>query len=317
VNGTVIDENDMFSVGGNDATGPGDQTLPPEEVCNCFLPTDLTYTRLSHIRKIFRSRFKGEVYTIKTTNLESGFTATPNHPILTRRGWIKTNELQNGDELVKYSSIQSFVSTKVNDMPVTFEQIYNSMVKVSDLCVRILATSVDFHGDIPDSEVNVIIQKGKLWDRIKSVIAQMSKNVNFKLSNYIHSRFSNFSQFYSCFIDYVKSFFFTPILITDSIKFSIASGDDSIFAQQSGNCISPSGIKADTVCDLLITHAAFIQFHKVIDIKCHYYDGLVYTLETDSQMYDVNGYTAKNCRCTMAFTPKRNAAGRLIPKQVT
>jgi uncharacterized protein with gpF-like domain len=35
LDGTVIDEDDLFNVGGYDAQGPGDDTLPPEEVCNC------------------------------------------------------------------------------------------------------------------------------------------------------------------------------------------------------------------------------------------------------------------------------------------
>jgi hypothetical protein len=59
----------------------------------------------------------------------------------------------------------------------------------------------------------------------------------------------------------------------------------------------------------------FAEMEHVISVEFHDYDGLVYTLETDIQMYDINGFIAKNCRCTQGFFAARDLNGKLIPKK--
>ena len=53
----------------------------------------------------------------------------------------------------------------------------------------------------------------------------------------------------------------------------------------------------------------------VTEIDTFHYEGFVYTFETDNQMYDINSFVARNCRCTIGFIPKRDANGRLILKR--
>jgi hypothetical protein len=52
----------------------------------------------------------------------------------------------------------------------------------------------------------------------------------------------------------------------------------------------------------------------VTETNVTHYDGFVYTLETDNQMYDINSFVARNCRCTVGFQGRRDANGRLLRK---
>ncbi len=72
----------------------------PGEPINCF-PGDTPLSVAGTIGRVFRRYFEGELVTMKTK--AGTLRCTPNHPILTGRGWRIAEELKKGDYVVEAS----------------------------------------------------------------------------------------------------------------------------------------------------------------------------------------------------------------------
>jgi hypothetical protein len=367
MNGIEVGYDEAFQVprktgGYEQMMQPGDINGSAADVIQCFLPNEKTSINPAIIKNAFRSWHKGEIITV---NLSSGkeFTCTVNHPILTANGWVKAGSLQHDFKLIK-SSVLNKRSSKlnVNNIPSTFEKVYNSL-SICNMSVRQSRISVNFYGDIPASDVDIVIAKIKLSDRIKAInlkhfITFLFAYSYFRASglfcyccfrkNIIKIRFWHISHSFMRFFSNCFSFFFGSLLhpfihrftaiswvnligfkdsannMTGAIKAGsnqfntiarIERGNDLRFGQFPDQFIcdfNSSGfqygrnfgiIHPEILSDILNTHSRFIEFDDVVSIVRHNYEGFVYTFETDSQMYDVSGIIAKNCRCTVGFIP--------------
>src|SRR3990167_1574668 len=90
-------------------------------------------------------------------------TGTPNHPVLTARGWVVLNELQEGDYLVDGSFAErvGLGDPNVDRRPTKFGELFDSLAQ-SWIGKRRGYTHVDFHGDWGDGEVDVVGSNWKL-----------------------------------------------------------------------------------------------------------------------------------------------------------
>jgi len=85
------------------------------------------------------------------------FTATPNHPMLTNRGWLGAGEVAEGDYLVSDGGNQDASSSgdkNVAAPPSTLSEIFYAASAVG-VVERRRGTEPDFHGDGRQSEVDV------------------------------------------------------------------------------------------------------------------------------------------------------------------
>ncbi len=142
---------------------PHSSDLPGDEVINCF-PGD-TEVSYSDIETAFRSWYDGEVVTIKTG---AGYklTGTPNHPALTVKGWVGLGDLEKGDQVLTCPLGHSLFAPPDFDivgMPTAIEKVYNSL-SGSWRGVRVSAADVNFHGDRPASDVDIIYIDSLLRD---------------------------------------------------------------------------------------------------------------------------------------------------------
>ncbi len=93
------------------------------------------------------------------------FSGTPNHPVLTLRGWVGLGDLQEPDGLVccnrrKESSSLSG-DLDIETPPPTVSEIFDSLAAVGVL-ERRCTTKPDFHGDGMEGEVDVLTPDGEL-----------------------------------------------------------------------------------------------------------------------------------------------------------
>lgn len=110
------------------------------------------------VRAVFRRWYEGDIVHLAT---EGGrqFTATPNHPVLTRRGWIAAGELREGDDLVcrggeKYA--RAARHEHVEECPPTIGEVFDALL-LTGRVERRRGAEPDFHGDgSPDHEVEVL-----------------------------------------------------------------------------------------------------------------------------------------------------------------
>lgn len=141
---------------------------------NCFLAG--TIVSAAGISKHFKRWFDGKIVTISVEGLEDT-RVTPNHPILTQRGWVSAGQLQQGDYLVKSlcdNSIVNILNPNNNQVQTVIENIPSAFQMsggVFSVCMPLSAK--DFHGDgIVDTEVDIIFADSFLPNNIKPNILE-------------------------------------------------------------------------------------------------------------------------------------------------
>lgn len=135
---------------------------------NCFVGS--TQVCAPNVRAAFARWFEGEVVVLRTA-LDNQITVTPNHPILTSRGWVAAGLLEQGDYVVSCADPQR-VATLVdpdNDyVPSRIEEVARAVLEASGGPSRTMpSATVAFHGDGSGSDVYVVGTNGlcqNSWD---------------------------------------------------------------------------------------------------------------------------------------------------------
>lgn len=157
---------DAFDISGERMQMPGDTALGASlgNVINCF-PGD---TRVSgRITAATRHWYEGDLVEITTAGGHN-LAGTPNHPVLTPEGWVALGALHKGSHVVCRSvgRVDTHVlgdSTElpgerthdVDDIEPSIEQVFDALARRS-VTVGVPGLAVDFHGDAPTSEVEIV-----------------------------------------------------------------------------------------------------------------------------------------------------------------
>ena len=146
----------------------------------CF-PAETLVTPAGGVLKAFRRWFEGEIVTI-TTAAGHQVSATPNHPILTTRGWLAIHEIKPADKVVNAVPLK-LIGLEVGQdvsVPAPIGAIFDALNEpsVSEVFVR-RSSKADFHGDGMggDHEIDVSAFKGDLRNGIKASSNQSVKDV--------------------------------------------------------------------------------------------------------------------------------------------
>lgn len=159
--------NDAFEVGEADPMYPADPAIAinnPEEFFNCFVGDTVVYS--PNVNRAFRSVFNGELITIVTSR---GYklTGTPNHPILTPDGFVNLGSLSEGMHVLSSDSSDWSLLAEfdVDNKPSPIKQVFDSLDHPWQRS-RVGRLSVNFHGDIPDGDVDVVWANRLLRDGV-------------------------------------------------------------------------------------------------------------------------------------------------------
>jgi hypothetical protein len=112
---------------------------------------------------VFRRWYEGNIVEIVTRNGRY-FSATPNHPMLTGRGWVGAGELDETDDLICDSGQQGHGKSAGPDVqrtPSTIREIFDALTTVT-VPERHVGRKPDFHGDGCEGEVNIACANGEL-----------------------------------------------------------------------------------------------------------------------------------------------------------
>lgn len=175
--GQTVKLDEPFIVGGERLDFPGDDAGSAGNVIQCF-PGDTLINISSPIQAAVMRPYSGDVVTIRTSGGKQ-LTGTPNHPILTRRGWIALGKLMQGDYLVCDSTDEEIGATNPNPqgMPTEIGQVFHLLEMAGEL-KRVLGSNPQFHGDGMNGEVDIVLASRLLWDRIEALIDKpCSQNV--------------------------------------------------------------------------------------------------------------------------------------------
>lgn len=126
----------------------------PGQLINCF-PGNTCVGLESGVIALWRTPFDGPMVNIKigADLIES----TPNHPILTARGWLRADEIDRGDYVVCMAKqSRDVVHDGEHNRVTTFEELFEAGAREFGY-VRRAGVGFDFHGQIPNSYVDEII----------------------------------------------------------------------------------------------------------------------------------------------------------------
>lgn len=133
------------------------------------------------IEAMTRSSYSGYVVEIGTSD-GARLTVTPNHIVLTARGWVRAKNLINGDKVINYSrGIKSVIESDPtdNDGIPTIEELFTSLLESGAVPARSMPiSSEDFKGDAPsDGEIDIIFIDGELRNKLNATLSQLVGDV--------------------------------------------------------------------------------------------------------------------------------------------
>ena len=111
-----------------------------------------------------RRHYTGDVILLVTAS-GNKITVTPNHPILTTKGFVAAGSLKEGDEIVEATDeYRAFLRKAPNsiDVPTGIEEIFHSIIKTSNgTAFSVKGSPVQFHSDgIANRKVDIVFPAG-------------------------------------------------------------------------------------------------------------------------------------------------------------
>ena len=279
---------------------------PPAHV-NC-LPGNSLVLPIGGIAAASKRLYEGDIIIIKTAKNE--LAVTPNHPILTRNGWIAASKLNQGDDVLENLAGQResalFQINNHNMMP----RIENVFESIGLIGFRVPTSTPDFHGDGANSEITVIRPNREIMNwGISHATQPIAQN------NLIVRDTMGFASLNSL----GPSALFGERDFTPTGGFMGGSDLGSTFPcghprplNQLGlglttrdySGLHQPGAEGEAVDARFLSQSIFglpghIAAEQIIEIRNEYFSGHVYNLQTDSGMFFANNIITHNCRCRL------------------
>lgn len=180
--GQTVPVDSTYEVDGDSLSYPGDPRGRAENVIQCFLGDTLVERGVAEAS--IRSWYEGDVITITTAGGHK-LTGTPNHPILTRRGWVPLGVLREGDQVVERSASRKHTApqAEVHDVETMSLREVHDALHVTGSPVRTTGVAVDLHGRDPGKDVDVVAARSGLLDDRKPGGPQENREIVLEPTN--------------------------------------------------------------------------------------------------------------------------------------
>lgn len=302
---------------------PGDPRAKPANIYNCFVG-DVKVASDSKLIRSYKHIYEGDLITVKTAGGVK-FTCTPNHPILTPSGWVSAKLLHDGDDiLVTVSGKDNMlrVNPDIKHTFPSFDAVHKFLYKSGGK--RTCSLSVNFHGDITTSNVEIITQKRLLRNNRNPSIRKRINKFLFKLSDKpLVCKSALIEHFWSvckssfgliCSKGKALSFLWRRLSHSNVHGFRPSTDMNVVLPEY-----SIDNLPAETMlkCELLDRLPGKVFLDHVVNVEVSSSNCHVYNLQTESGYYFVNSIIpqdvemcngifaiAKNCRCTMRTVEK-------------
>lgn len=298
-----------------------DQAFSPAHV-SCLLPGQLVWGEFtaSTIR-----RYEGPAVTIKATG---GYqlAVTPNHPVLTTRGFVPAGALREGDHVVTNGSpIGDELGMPDNvSGPSTVEEVRESLLRTPRMDRRRMPVAAeDFHGDGSDGYVDVVGTDshlrlahnpgaGQLREKLQLACPHMVSALsisqgdsrlavvrNNRTTNGIMRRSDLIGARIGSHLGPLQQLGRRSTAPWDASPFEPVSYRQSADAEMIGDSfLRPSlGIPGNDPIRIEAQHAIGDGMAAVLSVSHSSFSGPVYNFETPQGWYTSNGIVTHNCRC--------------------
>ncbi len=184
--GCIAKDGTRFGIDEDLNDHPNGRCVPGDMVVSGDLPISLV-----------SRRYNGDLVTIRTASGKF-LSVTPNHPILTDRGWVAAQFIQKGNNVISCPSLErasSGINPDEYQVPTLIEDIPRSlnMTRLGSMP----STAKNFHGDGEGSDIYVIWSNSLLRNSLESGSSEPFSKDNFSFRDTAESLLSSFSNFAS------------------------------------------------------------------------------------------------------------------------
>lgn len=292
---------------------------------NCVLPETKIFA--PDAEKLIRSEYLGDIVEI-STSYGTRLRVTPNHIVLTARGWVRAKNLVKGDYVIcdcRNVGNRTHAEPTDDDCAVSVEQLFASVIKAGGgASSTVPATSIDLKGDvIPNSKIDIVNVDGELRNKLDPSFRQCISDSDFVwTSEPLEGMLTRQS---------TMALLFMGIGLSSDGLMSVSGVLGALFGSETTKCKLPrfrnvsdynarlnktllDGFAGDPVMigELLDALAGFITADEIIDVNFSFYSGHVYDTSCSSTVYNSNGIISSNCLCHVASYMDRDELERII-----
>lgn len=287
------------------------------------LPGDALVTSSGRVTAVSKRWFDGDVVVIATASGKR-LSATVNHPVLTRRGWVGAGLLDVGDEVIARCAPVSVGSGVVvddehQDMPSRIADVADAFLRSREMTTREVPVSAEhFHGDGEGSDIAVIGADRELWDRVDAAAGQIGADHAFEVADpgaagllgegvpdLALEALGGAADCGVCGGSIRAALLARQSGVPDALLFAGTAFDDAVRSEPQVDDVSADAELARQIQDGA-TGPVFAD--KVVVIEREAFSGHVFNLETDQGHYTANGIVTHNCMCVMS--PRLDLSGR-------
>lgn len=290
----------------------------------CVAP--MTHVSAFQPREVMkRGRTAGYMTTI-TTQSGRVLTVTPDHPVLTRSGWVDAQFMAPGLHVVCYQPGVEFPGAPdVNDVPPQIQELFSTAAQIGP-GVRMVHGSVDLYGHVANGHVQVVGVNGDLALHVQPCISQGGEEFLFSLTDVVLAHLVRECNS-STGLDAGEECALASLGVSAALSSQmpvLAGGDElaSLGSSSESNALpeeqlAQGGVgNADVDCDGSQGLSRFIAFDKVNKVETTWVDGFheVYDLSTDHGWYVAEGVIVHNSTHDSHTRPDhRQADGQIVP----
>lgn len=303
-----IDLDDQFS-SGDDA---------PTAHPNCFLAG--TSVTAFGVTKAYKRWFQGKIIVLTIAG-DVHISVTPNHPILTRRGWLAAADLKVGD-LLAQSGVPVNAPSAVNPdnhyIETRIEEIADSLIMSGSSSTTTVPTTTEhFHGDgISNGEVDIVGPTSSLHSNYAGYTGDAEQTLeekgNTDFSDCQRQRILLASK--STLTKFIEGSLASPHGDMSSSHTSLAdSRINSTGLHSASVAMAPNG-KAEQIesfskrtgfaphslSNIDTAFTSHIRFVELADLVVTEFSGHVYNLQTVDGWYVAESIIVSNCECSLA-----------------
>lgn len=265
------------------------------------------------IEAITKSWYSGDVIKITTAN-GGRLTVSPNHIVLTARGWVRAKHLIKGDKVVRYCGWRESLSESDpahdNSVP-TIEELFTSFVESGAVSpVSVPATSEDFKGDVVvNSKIDIINIDSELRNKLNASFDKFIGDIPFvgasifsKVKLPAHSCLELLLTGAGLAADGIMSGLnVAKVLLSGSFTHHELIGFRNPSDYDARLFKSTCDSRARNVKDIgefIDAFPGIVEFDDLINVERDSFFGHVYDTSSLSTLYIANGIITSNCRCS-------------------
>lgn len=299
-----------FEVGMSMLNYPADPSGLPHDVINCVTGDALVSCAL--VEAAFRFQWNGPVLTLRR---KSGLISTVsiNHPVVTNDGWIQARLLKKGSHLIcaRFSDDFPRSNPRPDGGPPTAEELFGAL-SLANVPQRVVPLAVNFHGDTPHGDVEVVFADRKLSFGVPASAAEQFDQFCLTCSDLPAStdspgfeftqRSANTTNGIVGTLDLKGSDFAGHLTPFQKLGFT-ATPDGDASPLESPTQGGPADIQS--IGQSLHRGSVQVFLDEIIEVVEHDFSGHLYTFQTASGIYMADATVSHNCRCHLMFRSAR------------